>query len=77
MKTFRDDFFADYKLIIGEAMSKFDAAREEYKDTDITETQENLDNRDLIEDMIQEYIDIINYAVSQIIKLRRNRAKGR
>ena len=58
----------DIEKVIAEALDRYEAGRLEHGQLDLAR-----DNRDYIEEAIQELLDCINYSVFQILRLRRLR----
>jgi len=56
----------DIELIIREALTRYEKGKEEYGDLDL-----NTDQRNFIDEAVEEMLDTINYLVYEILRLRK------
>jgi len=75
------DYTADYYKhafdIFTTCTERMRSGSDEYADVDVTVSEQNLMERDVIQEMIEEQYDTINYAVMLIQQLERTRERLR
>ena len=66
----QDWCLAERRAILEQATARTIPCPKEYLDRDILTRWDNMQNRDILAEIEGELLDIVNYAVAQIIKLR-------
>ena len=64
------DYYSMRGEVLAEALERMRMGAETYADKDFTLNEANLMARDVVQDIIEEHLDLINYNITQIIKLR-------
>ena len=67
---FRDDFYKRWRLIDEACVRRQTLGAIEHAADDFTRSLADLDRRDMIQEIIEEHYDAINYLKGQIIKLQ-------
>ena len=77
MRNYTADYYKRAFDIFSTCTRRMRSGSDEYADRDVTVSRENLMKRDVIQEMIEEQYDTINYAVMLILQLEQTRERMR